>query len=136
MNRKMKGFVSSYLKVSNPFMTKMFDKKVVVSKFSEKDWQNFDEQLNFVYPDFIRNLKKECPNMSDNEFRFCCLYLLGIKTSVIANVLDLQPNTISKYVKDIAMKYFNSSQYDSLSENLNELASKSIFLETSFWGGL
>ncbi|RKU65092.1 hypothetical protein DWW91_21190 [Parabacteroides sp. AF17-3] len=136
MNRKMKGFVSSYLKVSNPFMTKMFDKKVVVSKFSEKDWQNFDEQLNFVYPDFIRNLKKECPNMSDNEFRFCCLYLLGVKTSVIANVLDLQPNTISKYVKDIAMKYFNSSQYDSLSENLNELASKSIFLETSFWGGL
>ena len=65
--------------------------------------------------------------MSDNEFRFCCLYLLGVKTSVIANVLDLQPNTISKYVKDIAMKYFNSSQYDSLSENLNELASKSIF---------
>lgn len=58
MNRKMKGFVSSYLKVSNPFMIKIFDKKVVVSKFGEKDWHNFDKQLNFVYPDFIRNLKK------------------------------------------------------------------------------
>lgn len=136
MNRKMKGFVSSYLKVSNPFMIKIFDKKVVVSKFGEKDWHNFDKQLNFVYPDFIRNLKKECPTMSDNEFRFCCLYLLGVKTSVIANVLGLQPNTISKYVKDIEVKYFNSSQYDSLSENLNELASKSIFQETSFWSDL
>lgn len=105
---------------------------MLLASLVKKTGQNFDEQLNFVYPDFIRNLKKECPNMSDNEFRFCCLYLLGVKTSVIANVLDLQPNTISKYVKDIAMKYFNSSQYDSLSENLNELASKSIFWKLHF----
>ena len=74
--------------------------------------------------------------MSNNEFRFCCMYLLGVKTSVIANVLDLQPNTISKYVKDIESKYFSSSQYDSLGENLNELASRSIFLENSFWNDL
>lgn len=133
MDLKMKRFVSNYLKVSHPLMKNMFDKKVVVSKFSEKDWHNFDKQLNFVYPDFIRNLKKECPNMSDNEFRICCMYLLGVKTSVIANILNLQPNTISKYVKEIEIKYFSSRQYDSLGENLNELASKSIFLETSFW---
>lgn len=136
INRKMKGIVSNYLKVNNPLMKKIFDKKTVVDKFSEKDWCSFDEQLNFVYPNFVRNLKKECPNMSNNEFRFCCMYLLGVKTSVIANVLDLQPNTISKYVKDIESKYFSSSQYDSLSENLNELASRSIFLENSFWNDL
>lgn len=136
LNCKMKGFVSSYLKVSDPLMRKLFDKKVVVSKFSEKDWYHFDEKLNFVYPDFIRRLKKECPNIFDNEFRFCCLYLLGVKTSVIANILNLQPNTISKYAKDIESKYFSSSQYDSLGEKLNELASKSIFLENSFWNNL
>lgn len=136
MSRKLKSVASNYLMVSSPLMKKLFDKKIVVNRFSEKDWHHFDEQLNFVYPGFIRNLKKKSPDMSDNEFRFCCMYLLGVKTCVIANILNLQPNTISKYIKGIEEKYFNASPYDSLVENLNDLASKSIFLENSFWDEL
>lgn len=133
MNCRFKKLVANYLSTYNPLMRKLFDKKDVLHKFTEKDWICFDQQLDFVYPGFIRNLKKQCPKMSDNEFRFCCMYLLGIKTSVIASALDLQPNTISKYVKDTTEKYFDTTQYDSLEENLTNLASKSIFWENTFW---
>lgn len=133
MHSKFKSIVSEFYIANSPLMGKLYDKTLVINKFSEKDWSHFDKQLNFVYPDFMRKLRKICPQMSSNEFRFCCMYLLGIKTSVIADALGLKPNTISKYVKDIEDKYFRSSQFDSLSENLVDLASKSIFLDKSFW---
>ena len=56
--------------------------------------------------------------MNKKEQRFCCLLLLGVKTAKISAIMDLEPNTISKYPTNIQEKYFKSYGNKSLEDIL------------------
>lgn len=92
----------------------LLDKSVIMKAFSNEEWITFEDQFNCLYPDFILELKKKCPKMKVNDIRYCCLFRLGIKTSKIAIVFDLENNTVSKYQKTILEKYFKSYKDKSL----------------------
>lgn len=115
IKKKSNEFVQRYLEVNYSYFKKLYDKNEVVTAFSDDRWNIFERYFNNIYPDFIPTLNKVCPNMSKKEQRYCCMLILGIKTSKISAVLDLEPNTVSKYRKGILDKYF--ARYNGLSLN-------------------
>lgn len=113
IKKKSNEFVQRYLEVNHSYFKKLYDKNEVVTVFSDDRWNIFERYFNNIYPDFIPKLNKVCPNMSKKEQRYCCMLILGIKTSKISAVLDLETNTVSKYRKGILDKYF--ARYNDLS---------------------
>ena len=78
-------------------MKKLYDKTDIVTKYSDREWEVFETKFNNVYPDYLVKLNKKCPKMTENEQKYCCLFILGIKAEKISAVLGVEPNTVSKY---------------------------------------
>lgn len=53
---------------------------------------------------FYSRLKAAYPNLSEREFIICCLVRLGYKTGVIAHVMHVESNTMTKLKNDIKQK--------------------------------
>lgn len=53
---------------------------------------------------FYSRLKAAYPNLSEREFIICCLVRLGYKTGVIAYVMHVESNTMTKLKNDIKQK--------------------------------
>lgn len=121
LKEKAKLVVRKYLEANCPQMKRLFDKKEVIAEYSDVEWSLFEEQFSSVYPKFINKLSRHYPAMSKRELRLCCLLLLGVKTAKISAVLDLAPNTISKYSKEILKKYFISYGGRSLEDALDDM---------------
>lgn len=118
LRNKSRGFLRKYLENNYPQMKKLYDKGDVVVKYSDKEWEVFEELFCSIYPKLIPKLCKNYPKMNKKEQRFCCLLLLGVKTAKISAIMDLEPNTISKYPTNIQEKYFESYGKKSLEDIL------------------
>ena len=118
LRNKSRGFLRKYLENNYPQMKKLYDKGDVVVKYSDKEWEVFEELFCSIYPKLIPKLCKNYPKMNKKEQRFCCLLLLGVKTAKISAIMDLEPNTISKYPTNIQEKYFKSYGKKSLEDIL------------------
>ena len=99
----------------------LYEKNRTVFKYSDEDWIAFENQFNFIFPDFVEKLCLTFPQMTKNEQRCCCLFLLDIKTGRIATILGLAPNTVSKYRKVIYEKYFDLKEERTLEDRLFEM---------------
>lgn len=121
MRQKLKEFVHRYSAASSKKVKVLYDKKETISKFSDSDWMTFEVQFNSLFSGFIEKLYQNYPLMTKNEQRCCCLFLLGIKTGRIAVILDLAPNTVSKYRKSIYHKYFKSDGKRTLEDQLYDM---------------
>lgn len=121
LREKAKLVVRKYLEANCPQMKRLFDKKEVIAEYSDVEWSLFEEQFSSAYPKFVNKLSRHYPTMSKRELRLCCLLLLGVKTAKISAVLDLAPNTISKYSKEILKKYFISYGGKSLEDALDDM---------------
>ncbi len=128
MKQKSNEFVRKYFEKHYPPVKKLYDKTEIVTKYSEKDWEGFDSTFNDVYPDYIAKLNKKCPKMTENEQRYCCLFLLGIKTEKISAVLGLEPNTVSKYRKDIIKKNIPGGNDISIDDFLYSIVQNPFYL--------
>lgn len=121
MKQKSLEFARKYFENHFPQMKKLYDKKEVVMEYAKKDWEGFEATFNDVYPDYITRLNKKCPKMTENEQRYCCLFILGIKAEKISAVLGVEPNTVSKYRKGILKKNFPLENDISFEYLLNSL---------------
>lgn len=121
VKQKSLTFVRKYFENQFPQIKKLYDKKEIVKKYTDQDWESFIITFDDVYPDFISKLKKKCPKITKNEEMYCCLYVLGIKAEKISVVLDVETNTVSKYRKGIIKKNFLSDNDISLDELLNSM---------------
>ncbi|WP_347396514.1 helix-turn-helix transcriptional regulator [Parabacteroides leei] len=59
--------------------------------------------------------------MTENEQKYCCLFILGIKAEKISAVLGVEPNTVSKYRKGILKKNLSLDNRLSFEELLTSL---------------
>lgn len=71
---------------------------------SERDWEDLCDVIDELYSDFTIRLSKEYPFLERRDIYFCCLIKLNLRTSVIANLFHIAPNTISKYKIQIRKK--------------------------------
>lgn len=121
MKQKFKVFIRRYSEITCVRIKMLYEKNETVFKYSDKDWIVFENQFNFIFPDFVEKLCITFPRMTKNEQRCCCLFLLDIKTGRIATILGLAPNTVSKYRKVIYEKYFDSKKKRTLEDRLFEM---------------
>lgn len=121
MKQKSNEFVRKYFEDGCPQMKKLYDKTDIVTKYSDREWEVFETKFNNVYPDYLVKLNKKCPKMTENEQKYCCLFILGIKAEKISAVLGVEPNTVSKYRKGILKKNLSLDNRLSFEELLTSL---------------
>ena len=121
MKQKFKVFIRRYSEITCVRINMLYEKNRTVFKYSDEDWIAFENQFNFIFPDFVEKLCLTFPQMTKNEQRCCCLFLLDIKTGRIATILGLAPNTVSKYRKVIYEKYFDLKEERTLEDRLFEM---------------
>lgn len=91
----------------NPFLKKLYEgKKDIIPAFEQKEWKRYDEAFFSIYPLFTDCLRKSFPKLSEQEVRICQLSIMGVKTSKVADVFLLQPDTISSYKQKIKKSCF------------------------------
>ena len=121
MKQKFKVFMRRYSEITCVRINMLYEKNRTVFKYSDEDWIAFENQFNFIFPDFVEKLCLTFPQMTKNEQRCCCLFLLDIKTGRIATILGLAPNTVSKYRKVIYEKYFDLKEVSTMEDRLFEM---------------
>lgn len=121
MKQKSTKFVRKYFEQDCPQMKKLYHKSDIVTEYSDSEWEVFETKFNYVYPDYIDKLNKKFPKITENEKRYCCLFILGIKADKISAVLGLESNTVSKYRKGILKKNNQQDKETSFEDILNNM---------------
>lgn len=60
------------------------------------DWKNFRERFEQTHPGFIRDLKKQFPEVSDAELRLILLIKMGVRSRDVAQMLGIASDSVSK----------------------------------------
>ncbi|QGY44423.1 hypothetical protein GM418_12360 [Maribellus comscasis] len=60
------------------------------------NWEKFQVTFNEVYPAFFVHLNERYPALTKNEKRLCAFLLMDMKTSEIANLMNISETSVSK----------------------------------------
>ena len=61
---------------------------------TDKLWNTLVTELGKVYPNFRASLYEQCPSLSEEECRYCCLHVLGFDGNNEAVLLGIIPSSI------------------------------------------
>lgn len=61
---------------------------------TDKLWNTLVIELSKIYPDFRSSLYKQCPGLSEEEWRYCCLHVLGFDGNNEAVLLNINPSSV------------------------------------------
>lgn len=75
-------------------------KKEHLSKWDKAEWDEFMTNFNKVFHQFAYRME-ESYALTERELRICCLIKLGLKTSKVAEIFDLENDTISRIKGEI-----------------------------------
>ncbi|MBL7728843.1 MAG: hypothetical protein JNM68_14200, partial [Dinghuibacter sp.] len=82
---------------------------------TEKDWEQFRESFNAVYPGFLTALKIQAPKITHAEVRMACLIRLNFDARHIAGMLGISPESVRKTRYRLKQR-FNTTPEISLEE--------------------
>lgn len=78
------------------------------NNFSLKEWEELEQGLKMVYPDFSTALY-QITGLSEVEFRVCLLIKIHATPTEIAGILKREPSTISSIRGRLYHKIFNKN---------------------------
>lgn len=89
--------------------TTRFKLKSVVSKIDDnlnfyEDWQNFKNQFDEIYPEYINRLLKKYPNISHNDLKLCVYLKMGISNKEIAQLQSMTLDGVKSANKRLKKK--------------------------------
>lgn len=61
---------------------------------TDKPWNTLIIELDRIYPDFRTSLYEQCPGLSEEEWRYCCLHVLGFDGNNEAVLLNINPSSV------------------------------------------
>lgn len=61
---------------------------------SEELWEQIKQQAQKIYPDLRRYVIDCCPDLSESEWAYCCLYMFGFDTNDEASLLGINPSSV------------------------------------------
>jgi ATP/maltotriose-dependent transcriptional regulator MalT len=70
----------------------------------DHDWDKLYQILNACYKGFFSQLKRQYPQLTESEFKICCLTYAGFDNTEIALILELSKNTIQHRKSEIRQK--------------------------------
>ena len=62
---------------------------------NEKLWKALSTEINIIYPHFHNLLFKQCPHLTDEEWQYCYLHILGFDSNDEAVLLGILPTSVS-----------------------------------------
>lgn len=60
------------------------------------DWENFTKHFNDVHTNFYKKLIKNYPELTKNELKLCGLIKMNLSTKEIAQLLNINPESVQK----------------------------------------
>lgn len=82
---------------------------------ADHDWETFVMHFEKVHPNFFKNLKKRCHDLTTTNLRFCAYIRIGLSTKEIATILNIATTSV-KVSRFRLKKRFGLSEQDSLDE--------------------
>ena len=81
----------------------------------------FEEAFSNIHPDFVKRLKDIAPTLSENNIRLCSYIVIGLSNHQIADILNVQPNSLKQSRWRLRTK-LKISQEENLEDFLRKLA--------------
>lgn len=137
IQKEMEILLTNYKKLQNkilldsPLYKKLLDltnqhiprnNKALITK---EQWELITNEITSIYPTFYDYLYNLCPQLSEQDFQYCCFYMYGFDTNAEAKLLNIAPNSVrTKHLRlrqklNITLSA-NTSLYDYLIENMHE----------------
>jgi len=60
----------------------------------DKDWAYFKEMFEKVHQNFFKDIKKRCPDLTENELRICAYLKINLRNKEIAKMLNILPESV------------------------------------------
>jgi tetratricopeptide (TPR) repeat protein len=57
-------------------------------------WKLITDEIDVVYPEFRKLIYDLCPDLTTQEWQYCCFYLFGFDGSDEAKLLNISPNSV------------------------------------------
>jgi len=64
--------------------------------YNNLNWEKFRISFNEIYPSFFNCLNEKYPALTKNDKRLCAFLLMDMKTSEIANLMNISNDSVSK----------------------------------------
>jgi DNA-binding NarL/FixJ family response regulator len=91
-------FMQKILKLTSQIRKNEGDPKQLIKKIDnivylnfnvQKEWKNFKIKFEQVHPDFFINLKKRCPELTEDNLKVCAYIKVGLDGKEIAQMLNI-----------------------------------------------
>lgn len=107
------------LRLSGQYTRKSLDKLLALVNNNlvsdEESWSMFQTNFDRIHENFFRNLKREYPDLTPGDLRFCALLRLNMPTKEIAKFLNISVRGVDA-ARYRLRKKFNLSSEDSLTD--------------------
>lgn len=64
------------------------------SLLTERHWTRIENEIMTIYPSLKSYIFNVCPEMSDQEWRYCCFFMCGFDVNTEARLLDINPASV------------------------------------------
>lgn len=91
---------------------------------NDKQWKLITEEITHLYPNLHKYLNNLYPNLPEQDFQYCCLYMCGFDTNTEAKLLYISTDSVRKKrlrlrkKLNITLPENYSSLYEYLVENI------------------
>ncbi len=66
------------------------DKTIITDKL----WERITHEITSIYPNLYTYIYNMCPNLSEQEWRYCCLYMFAFDSNEEAKLLNIVPDSV------------------------------------------
>ena len=92
---------------------------------TEKQWKLITDEITQIYPSLYKYIYSLCPDLSEQDFQYCCFYMYGFDTNTEAKLLNITVDSVRKRrlrlrrKLDITLPDNNATLYEYLIENIH-----------------
>ena len=92
---------------------------------TDKQWKLIADEITYIYPNLRKYIYSRCPDLPEQDFWYCCLYISGFDTNREAKLLNITVDSVRKkrlrlrQKLNIILPDNNATLYDYLIENMH-----------------
>ena len=92
---------------------------------TDKQWELIADEITYIYPNLRKYIYSRCPDLPEQDFWYCCLYISGFDTNTEAKLLNITVDSVRKkrlrlrQKLNIILPDNNATLYDYLIENMH-----------------
>lgn len=86
----------------------------------ETSWELIEYNTNMVLPGFTSRLRKQHPTFSTEDVRFCCLLMMRVPNSLLADIYGIAPSSVAVRKQRMKKKLDNDVQNQTIENYLNQ----------------